>query len=95
MIALVVLGAWTWFLIRIAPLSIAGCTDLCDYRTLSVVVNSYLVIDPIIVIFAGALTIPLWRRGWWAAVPSALGIVAILTAFWVASELANKAMLLD
>lgn len=89
------LGLFTWWMMRISPLSTAGCHPHCDDELLAAVVSAYLFAVPIIVVASIGLTAVLWRRGWWALLPGALGIVVMTAAFWIGSALASKAMLLS
>jgi hypothetical protein len=92
---LVLISLVTWVLMRLAPLSTAGCDSRCDYASLSVAVNTYLILDPLIVVLAAVLTLVLWRRGWWAVLPAAVGVISVVIVWWILTELAQTAMLLN
>ena len=85
--------AFSW-LMYISPLSTAGCDDACDYATLAVAVNTFLVI-PVVAFVAAAVGIILLRnRGWWAVAPPAAAIALVIVAWYILTDVANRAMLL-
>lgn len=85
---------WCCWLMYLAPLSTARCEDLCDYSTITVAINSFFVIA--LLTFVGSLVgvVLLRSRGWWVIAPPVISIAAVTAAWVVATNVANRAMLL-
>jgi hypothetical protein len=80
------------WLMRIAPLSTAGCSSLCDYETLAVAMNTFYVIAVTLLVLAVAGTVLLRNRGWWVIAPPVTAIVVLTASWFITTAVANVAM---
>lgn len=87
----VVLGA-TGTEMFLRPLSVAGCSDHCDYARLSAAVAGFLVTALLLTVLTAAATVALRRQRWWAILPLTLGIAGLTVAYLIADAASREAL---
>lgn len=73
------------WLMYLTPLSTAHCTDLCDYATVAVAVNTLFVIALLVFVISIFGILILRHYGWWVIAPPAIALPVVIVAFIVAT----------
>ncbi|MBF4563395.1 hypothetical protein ITJ43_14780 [Microbacterium sp. VKM Ac-2870] len=74
------------------PLSVAACSDTCDYDSLAGAVNTFFVIVGVVVVTTLVCTFALRRRGWWVLAPLAVGSAVTLAAYLITDAISLRAV---